>query len=1752
MSTHALSADSGHLPAGTAMDSFRILRFLGAGGMGEVYLARDTVLGRRVALKVIRAARVRTEAARQRVLEEARATARFNHPHIVTIHAVGEAAGRPYVALEYLEGQTLAQRLAEQRPAQAEAIRIGRAVASAMTEAHAQGVQHRDLKPGNVFLTRDGRIRVLDFGLARPDLAADSGDPDGTGRDPLASHPSSPSGTPAYMSPEQWGGDPVTTAADVWALGVMLFELVAGRRPYDDPDPVTIGEQVLAPDPPPPVDAFEPCPADLAQLVADCLRKQPQARPRATDVLARLDRLLARGRDAAEVTDGPFRGLFPFDEDHSALFFGRDVEVAALSEGLRFEPVQVVVGASGAGKSSFVQAGVVPRLRERGPLVVLRLRPGADPFLSLAAEIAREETGTAGEDARELAATLREAPQQLNLTLQRLAEQRGSAVLLVVDQLEELYTLGHDPGVRRAFMSAVCNAADVPELPVRVVLVLREEFLSAVADGAGVSDCLGAITVLRSPGREGLEETLIRPVAAAGLRFEDEALVRQMVDEVEGEPACLPLLQFTGQMLWERRDREGGLLTHEAYRAIGGVAGALAQHADGVLEGMTPVEIGQARALMLRLVTAEGTRRTVAREALLDGLEPAAHGVLRRLIAARLVTGRNSPDSGEELREIVHESLVRAWGRLARWIDEGRDRRAMVGELEQAAALWHRRGCPADEVWQGDALRDAERLVALDEVELTGTARRFVLAGLVRQGRHQRRRRILTGVLVGQLVLVAVLLGLSALNAQRQRRDAEAARDQARVAEHDARTSLAWSLAERAAATPGMHEATLYAAASLREQENPAARGLLAGLVNRPRPSLVWQSSPGMRCDDLALTPDGGRLLCLRQRAGLRVMDLGTGIEAEPVAPRDAGVTAMALAPSGDRLAVGHDDGATRLYDPATGELVGSLPGQRMAVTAVAWSADGSRLATMSADRSVLVRSGPDLAAEQRIGPACAGARGVALAGDRTAVGCESGALEVWSPGEALAVILEGEHEAAVAGLAVVGATLVSVDVEGRSVAWDLARGAASQVQQVCDAVSGTPLPLPDGRSLVQPCSDGSVRIVDLSADENHPLGGHEVGVTAVAATTDGGLLVTAASDGSLAVWRDRVQVGRVQGPDSHPIAACITSDGGRLAVGDPEGVFRVVAMADGAQQHVWQGEPGQRVALSDDGRLMAVGAHSGDFYLVDLERGEEIHRRPADEGVWGPMRFCTDGDLLLETAEHAVARWRPGDERPRPLTRGAEGTDYWIVATADCSRAVSVDRGGPTTVWDLEADRPLFHTEESSPYFRLAEFSRDRRWLVTGDSEGVIAVWDVQRGEQLHRFVGHHGVVYTLDFSPDGSLLATGGADKAVHLWDVASGEPLGQLPHDRIVAGLGFPGDGQWLLTLDDHTVMRLWDLDTATPEPVLRGHRDLVSALTFDRSGRALLSVDHAGQGLRWDLDQGTAEPFGTELQGMAYVRFFGDSALATVSASEALQIWALDPPRRTGELALPTRKLLSTLLLDGGRQALGPGEEGGLQRWDLADGSVQPVEVDPDLAEPLWPVLVTATPDEQLAAVADARGLLYLVDLTTGRAVAQTQGPRLLALAIAPDGSRVAGATRDGVVRVWEPVESGEGLRALELRTRLEGHENLVAHLCFSPDGRWLASAGWDKTVRVWDAAAWHEAATLTGYGRSTLGMAFSPDSSLLATAQDDHGIRLWELAALDQPVDQLLLRVASESGLAWDGRQAVEDPELLRSRVVWAE
>src|SRR6185503_6892274 len=193
------------LAPGERVGPFRVMRLMARGGMGEVFVARDVRLGRKVALKFLS---TRSPEARQRVLAEARATAPLSHPHVVAVYSVGQHRGRPYLALEYIEGPTLRQRFAEERPGLKEALRIALAIAEALCEAHRSNLVHGDLKPDNVLLPPDGRLRVVDLGLAQLVDARELAK--GSGTHAVA-------GTPIYMAPEHWRNDALTGATDVWA-----------------------------------------------------------------------------------------------------------------------------------------------------------------------------------------------------------------------------------------------------------------------------------------------------------------------------------------------------------------------------------------------------------------------------------------------------------------------------------------------------------------------------------------------------------------------------------------------------------------------------------------------------------------------------------------------------------------------------------------------------------------------------------------------------------------------------------------------------------------------------------------------------------------------------------------------------------------------------------------------------------------------------------------------------------------------------------------------------------------------------------------------------------------------------------------------------------------------------------------------------------------------------------------------------------------------------------------------------------------------------------------------------------------------------------------------------------------------------------------------------------------------------------------------------------------------------------------------
>ena len=217
---------------GRRFGHYRILSLLGAGGMGEVYLARDTRLGRPVALKLLPARFTDDEERVRRFEREARAASALNHPNIITIYDIGAHEGAHYIATEFVDGRTLKQHAAEARPDLTEALGLALQIADALAAAHEAGIVHRDVKPENVMVRRDGYVKVLDFGLAKlAERAVSEGDPVGQSATALT-ETGAVMGTYAYMSPEQALGREVDSRSDIFSLGVVLYELVYGKPPF--------------------------------------------------------------------------------------------------------------------------------------------------------------------------------------------------------------------------------------------------------------------------------------------------------------------------------------------------------------------------------------------------------------------------------------------------------------------------------------------------------------------------------------------------------------------------------------------------------------------------------------------------------------------------------------------------------------------------------------------------------------------------------------------------------------------------------------------------------------------------------------------------------------------------------------------------------------------------------------------------------------------------------------------------------------------------------------------------------------------------------------------------------------------------------------------------------------------------------------------------------------------------------------------------------------------------------------------------------------------------------------------------------------------------------------------------------------------------------------------------------------------------------------------------------------------------------
>ncbi len=335
------------LASGTRLGHYEILHALGAGGMGEVYRARDTRLGRDVALKVLPEGVAGDARRLARFEHEARTVAALNHPSIVTLFSVEDDAGLRFLTMELVEGQALDRQVTPGGLPVARVVELGLAIANALTAAHEKGVVHRDLKPGNVMLTRDGRVKVLDFGLAKLEGPQSGG---GASQDATVTAAFSMAGqvvgTVPYMSPEQVRGEAVDSRTDLFALGVLLYELTTGRRPFEGSTLGVISTAILRDEPASISSARTDAPADLARIIARCLEKDPRARfQTALDVANEL-RSMGQTQASGAIMKAPPTPSTPL--------LGREETLAAAIERIHSGArVLTISGYGGTGKTRF-------------------------------------------------------------------------------------------------------------------------------------------------------------------------------------------------------------------------------------------------------------------------------------------------------------------------------------------------------------------------------------------------------------------------------------------------------------------------------------------------------------------------------------------------------------------------------------------------------------------------------------------------------------------------------------------------------------------------------------------------------------------------------------------------------------------------------------------------------------------------------------------------------------------------------------------------------------------------------------------------------------------------------------------------------------------------------------------------------------------------------------------------------------------------------------------------------------------------------------------------------------------------------------------------------------------------------------------------------------------------------------------------------------------------------------------------------
>ncbi|WP_235984611.1 nSTAND1 domain-containing NTPase [Mesorhizobium neociceri] len=1279
-----------------------------------------------------------------------------------------------------------------------------------------------------------------------------------------------------------------------------------------------------------------------------------------------------------EQVTSPFRGLKPFEFENADLFFGRTHAIADCIERLEQQAAKgkaflLIYGMSGSGKSSLLRAGLLPFITRPGAVAgidfwrrcLVRPSEGPDPVTSLTAGLLAE--GAFPELACEpaaLAQLCRSSPDRA-LALIRQAHAKAAAaagsvptklrLIVALDQMEELFTTEKDPPSREVLVRLL--AALAGSGLAWVIATIRSDFFhrcGEVPGFSGLKDGLGSYELLPPSGPE-IAEIIREPARAAGLRFGESAdrgrLDDVLQDAAAADPGSLPLLEFVLDALYEA-GRERRVLTFAAYRALGGLEGAIARRADEVVDALPP-DIQEELPVVLRALTTvrPGDGAVAARPALRAQVTgtPQRLVLIEALIAARLLVS-DEDAAGHVFTRVAHEALLSRWPRAGDIVNANRSFLETRARLMADAQRWHSDNRNQELLLPyGKRLAEGEELLLSRREEVDHQVIEYIEASSRAQNEREEKDRQAERALIE----AAEAAKRERLEREAERRSlaAAAASRLARRTRYAAIVATALALLAGVGAFlgfKGQQEATRQA--ELAEQSADKARSAEKEALAARDQALSNQSlSLSFLSQQTAASGDTETAILLAVEA---LPKSGSGpvrpylFEAEAalfnallahrqtaVFKHDAGVTQAAFNRTGDRIVTASYDRTARIWDASKGTEIAVLKGHGGPVERAEFSPDGRLVITAARDGTA------------RIWDADSGAQRAVLepVGDfPTAMFDPSGERVLTAGGNSQALLWDARTGVKLLSFVaktgpatneVGGDALADFNPDGRSFAtsrhrkvfvWNAADGALIHEWNV-DNTPSTLTFSPDGSRLLLGswiAHHSSPALWDAgNGTEIASLAGHksDTQLQGVIFSHDGRRIATVSLDGSARIWDGKSGILLdVLGQETPNLNL---TDRGHY---DPDKEMNS--------------------AFSPDDRLLATASIDGPIRIWDVGRASLFTTITGHDALIEHLEFDpVDSNILLTASHDGTARlWEMNGILTTDLRH--EHPPTFAVFSPDSVHLLTGGGDAKVHLWDVTTEREIakFDTGE---IVHGATYSPDGTRVATVSLAGRVLVWDVASKRQLAEIKSPIGLRH-IQFSPAGDLLAAGSGRGFARLWDAASGaevatiatsETLPQVVfnrdgnlvfaatgsaghlvkpdgtelkklvgHERPITGAAFSPDGQLVATASlDHTA-RIWSVKDGSTVAILKGHSDELTTVSFSQDGLSALTASRDGTVRIWGVPDGTERTVLRGHSGGVNSAQLSANGLYVVTASfedRTVRLWAVQSGRQMAVLFSP---------------------------------------------------------------------------------------------------------------------------------------------------------------------------------------------------------------------------------------------------------